>query len=91
MGGLSGVLRIFTLSKGLEDYEPSDLLLEVELKDLPILQVAAGFFLAASDHLHLAILHPRKLSVYSVSGESVSLRGRERESDSHTLRSPNRD
>lgn len=71
MGGLSGILRIFSLSKGIEDYEATDLLLEIDL-NLPILQVAAGFFLAASDHVHLAILHPRKLSVYSVSGKLKS-------------------
>lgn len=68
VGGLSGILRIFSLSKGIEDYEATDLLLEVDM-NIPILQIAAGFFLTASDHLHLAILHPRKLSVYSISGK----------------------
>ncbi|XP_034144976.1 protein PTHB1 isoform X2 [Esox lucius] len=42
-------------------------LLEVQLRD-PVIQVEVGKFVSCSDLLHLAVLHPRKLSVYSVSG-----------------------
>uniref|UniRef100_A0A673WXD6 Bardet-Biedl syndrome 9 n=1 Tax=Salmo trutta TaxID=8032 RepID=A0A673WXD6_SALTR len=42
-------------------------LLEVQLRD-PVIQVEVGKFVSCSDLLHLAVLHPRKLSVYSISG-----------------------
>lgn len=69
VGSFSGLLRIFNVngSDSLSGYQISDLLLELELKH-PIIQLLVGLFLAASDKLHLAVLHPRKLSVYSVAG-----------------------
>ncbi|XP_057588067.1 protein PTHB1 isoform X4 [Hippopotamus amphibius kiboko] len=47
--------------------QAEDLLLEVHLRD-PILQVEVGKFVSGTEMLHLAVLHSRKLCVYSVSG-----------------------
>ncbi|XP_054548437.1 protein PTHB1 isoform X2 [Talpa occidentalis] len=47
--------------------QAEDLLLEVHLRD-PILQVEVGKFVSGTEMLHLAVLHARKLCVYSVSG-----------------------
>ncbi|KAI1293790.1 Protein PTHB1 [Halotydeus destructor] len=69
IGSLSGLLRIFSVNSSESGYQANDLLLETELK-YPILQLTTGQYLSASDNLNLAILHPRKLSVYSVSGTS---------------------
>ncbi|XP_063308140.1 protein PTHB1 isoform X2 [Pelobates fuscus] len=69
VGSYSGFLRIFSphpLKAG-EGIQAEDLLLEVQLRD-PILQVEVGKFVSGTELLHLAILHPRKLCVYSVSG-----------------------
>ena len=44
----------------------SDLLLEVDFKE-PILQIASGLLLA-SNNIQLAVLHPTKFCVYSISG-----------------------
>jgi len=62
-GSLQGVLRIFFPRQ--RDYQLNDLMLEEELGD-PILQVEAGRFLSTSNGLALAVLHPRKLTVYTV-------------------------
>ena len=77
MGSLSGILRIFSARiPSTQDHDDnnhlqsraSDLLLEVDL-GLPIIEVAAGRLLSASpDSTFLLTLHPRKVSVYSVSG-----------------------
>nr|XP_031529981.1 LOW QUALITY PROTEIN: protein PTHB1 [Vicugna pacos] len=47
--------------------QAEDLLLEVHLRD-PILQVEVGKFVSGTEMLHLAVLHSRKLCIYSVSG-----------------------
>lgn len=47
--------------------QAEDLLLEVHLRD-PVLQVQVGKFVSGTEMLHLAVLHSRKLCVYSVSG-----------------------
>ncbi|XP_047704229.1 protein PTHB1 isoform X5 [Prionailurus viverrinus] len=47
--------------------QAEDMLLEVHLRD-PILQVEVGKFVSGTEMLHLAVLHSRKLCVYSVSG-----------------------
>nr|XP_045363832.1 protein PTHB1 isoform X3 [Camelus bactrianus] len=47
--------------------QAADLLLEVHLRD-PILQVEVGKFVSGTEMLHLAVLHSRKLCIYSVSG-----------------------
>ncbi|XP_073406056.1 protein PTHB1 isoform X1 [Dendrobates tinctorius] len=69
VGSYSGFLRIFSPhpSKAGDGVQAEDLLLEVQLRD-PVLQVEVGKFVSGTELLHLAVLHPKKLSVYSVSG-----------------------
>lgn len=65
-GSFSGILRIHHPTSG--EYKPRDLLLEKNLGQ-PILQIAIGRFVATHDKekpLSLAVLHPRKMSVYTV-------------------------
>ncbi|XP_038065523.1 protein PTHB1-like isoform X1 [Patiria miniata] len=68
VGGFNGVLRIYQPrgSQG-EANKAEAVLLEMQLPQ-PILQAEAGRFVSVSEKLHLAVLHPRKLTVYSVSG-----------------------
>ncbi|XP_055084195.1 protein PTHB1 [Periophthalmus magnuspinnatus] len=71
VGSYMGMLRIFSPhankpSEGAQGLAESQLL-EVNLHNA-IIQVELGKFVSCSDLLHLAVLHPRKLSVYSVSG-----------------------
>lgn len=65
-GSLSGLLRIFMPRQ--QDYQVEDLKLEEDL-GAPILQLTIGRFLPGTSANGLAVLHPRKLVVYSVSGE----------------------
>ncbi|KAK5921558.1 hypothetical protein CgunFtcFv8_018915 [Champsocephalus gunnari] len=69
VGSYMGMLRIFSpnVNKTSEGGPADALLLEVQLKNA-IIQVEVGKFVSCSDLLHLAVLHPRKCSVYSVSG-----------------------
>ncbi|KAM4029209.1 protein PTHB1 isoform 3-T4 [Anomaloglossus baeobatrachus] len=69
VGSYSGFLRIFSPhpAKAGDGVQAEDLLLEVQLRD-PVLQVEVGKFVSGTELLHLAVLHPKKLSVYSVSG-----------------------
>ncbi|XP_030639011.1 protein PTHB1 [Chanos chanos] len=69
VGSYMGMLRIFSPhpSKPGEPSEADAQLLEVQLRE-PVIQVEVGKFVSCSELLHLAVLHPRKLSVYSVSG-----------------------
>ncbi|XP_049901956.1 protein PTHB1 isoform X1 [Epinephelus moara] len=69
VGSYMGMLRIFSphTSKSSEGGVADALLLEVQLQNA-IIQVEVGKFVSCSELLHLAVLHPRKLSVYSVSG-----------------------
>ncbi|XP_036395450.1 protein PTHB1 [Megalops cyprinoides] len=69
VGSYMGMLRIFAPHPATPGEAPQadDQLLEVQLRD-PIVQVEVGKFVSCSDLLHLAVLHPRKLSVYSVTG-----------------------
>ncbi|KAJ6220925.1 hypothetical protein RDWZM_006737 [Blomia tropicalis] len=73
----NGTLRVFNIS--LENnsdtksdlqgqYGASDMLLEVDLKE-PILQIASGVLLS-SNNIQLAVLHPTKFCVYSISSTS---------------------
>lgn len=64
-----GYLRIFNPRpvKTGDGAQAEDLLLEVHLRD-PILQVEVGQFVSGTELLHLAVLHSRKLCVYSISG-----------------------
>uniref|UniRef100_A0A4W5RT64 Bardet-Biedl syndrome 9 n=1 Tax=Hucho hucho TaxID=62062 RepID=A0A4W5RT64_9TELE len=69
VGSYMGMLRVFSPHPA-KPGEPSPAhsqLLEVQLGD-PVIQVVVGKFVSCSDLLHLAVLHPRKLSVYSISG-----------------------
>ncbi|XP_004560188.2 protein PTHB1 isoform X1 [Maylandia zebra] len=69
VGSYMGMLRIFSphASKTIEGGQADAQLLEVQLQNA-IIQVELGKFVSCSELLHLAVLHPRKLSVYSVSG-----------------------
>uniref|UniRef100_A0AAV2MEY8 PTHB1 N-terminal domain-containing protein n=1 Tax=Knipowitschia caucasica TaxID=637954 RepID=A0AAV2MEY8_KNICA len=71
VGSYMGMLRIFSpqANKPVEGAQAlaESQLLEVNLHNA-IIQVELGKFVSCSDLLHLAVLHPRKLSVYSVSG-----------------------
>ncbi|XP_068179046.1 protein PTHB1 isoform X2 [Antennarius striatus] len=69
VGSYMGMLRIFSphSSKSGEEVPAEAQLLEVQLQNA-IIQVEVGKFVSCSELLHLAVLHPRKLSVYSVSG-----------------------
>ncbi|XP_043972015.1 protein PTHB1 isoform X1 [Gambusia affinis] len=71
VGSYMGMLRIFSPNANkLSDGGTADAqLLEVQLQNA-IIQVEVGKFVSCSDLLHLAVLHPRKLSVYSVTGTS---------------------
>ncbi|CAL8359058.1 unnamed protein product, partial [Arctogadus glacialis] len=71
VGSYMGILRIFSphsskTGAGAQS-QADQQLLEVQLQH-PIIQVEVGKFVSCSDQLHLAVLQPRKLSVYSVSG-----------------------
>ncbi|KXZ41737.1 BBS9 protein [Gonium pectorale] len=65
-GSFGGFLRIYLPRD--RGYRPEDLLLESELEGGPILALAAGRFLG-SGGLQLAVLHPRKLSVYGLASQ----------------------
>ncbi|XP_044065409.1 protein PTHB1 isoform X1 [Siniperca chuatsi] len=69
VGSYMGMLRIFSphANKSSEGVPVEAQLLEVQLQNA-IIQVEIGKFVSCSELLHLAVLHPRKLSVYSVSG-----------------------
>lgn len=69
VGSFMGYLRIFSPHsvKAGGGPQAEDLLLEVHLRD-PVLQVEVGKFVSGTEMLHLAVLHSRKLCVYSVSG-----------------------
>uniref|UniRef100_A0A4X1W8N9 Bardet-Biedl syndrome 9 n=3 Tax=Sus scrofa TaxID=9823 RepID=A0A4X1W8N9_PIG len=69
VGSFMGYLRIYNPHpvKTGDGAQAEDLLLEVHLRD-PILQVEVGKFVSGTEMLHLAVLHSRKLCVYSVSG-----------------------
>lgn len=67
----NGILRVYRIELSQTNkseqnhFQPSDLLLEVDLKS-PIVQIAAGILLA-STNIQLAVLHAEKLCVYSIS------------------------
>uniref|UniRef100_A0A1A7YUI9 Bardet-Biedl syndrome 9 n=1 Tax=Iconisemion striatum TaxID=60296 RepID=A0A1A7YUI9_9TELE len=69
VGSYMGMLRIFSphANKSTEGGPADAQLLEVQLQNA-IIQVEVGRFVSCSELLHLAVLHPRKLSVYAVSG-----------------------
>ncbi|XP_078395916.1 protein PTHB1 isoform X6 [Cetorhinus maximus] len=69
VGSYKGILRIYSPqpAKPGAALHPEELILELELQD-PILQMEVGKFVSGTELLHLAVLHPRKLSVYAFSG-----------------------
>ena len=75
VGSYHGFLRIYNPrptkveSGGWSGYRPEDVVCETQLPQ-PILQVEAGRFVSGSDNIHLAVLHPRKLAVYSLVGKA---------------------
>jgi len=62
-GSFSGMLRIY--SPNARGYKLEDLVLESAL-ELPILQLEAGRLVADPKRVALAVLHPRRLSVYTL-------------------------
>ncbi|XP_070570389.1 protein PTHB1-like isoform X2 [Ptychodera flava] len=65
VGSYHGFLRIYLPEHCKEGSRPKDVMLETQLQ-YPILQIEAGRFVSANESIHLAILHPRKLVVYSI-------------------------
>jgi len=63
-GSFSGKLRIYSPSG--RGYKLEDVVLESAL-ELPILQLSAGRFVADPQRTALAVLHPRKLTIYTIS------------------------
>ena len=63
IGSFSGLLRIYYPRQA--QYRIEDLMIEQNL-GMPILQVAAGRFVSGSNNIALAVLHPRRLTVYKV-------------------------
>lgn len=62
-GSFSGMLRVFLPRE--RGYRAEDLLMETELEGGPVLALACGRF-SATGTSQLAILHPRKLTVYNI-------------------------
>ena len=62
-GSFAGLLRIYYPRQ--PEYRIEDLMIEQNL-GMPILQVSTGRFIAGSNELALAVLHPRRLAVYRV-------------------------
>ncbi|XP_023231240.1 protein PTHB1-like [Centruroides sculpturatus] len=71
VGSHNGTLRVYQPHPEKQEngklscFQPDELLLERQL-NFPIIDLAAGRFTSASEETHLAVLHPRKLSVYAV-------------------------
>mmetsp|Transcript_47987 Transcript_47987/g.121864 ORF Transcript_47987/g.121864 Transcript_47987/m.121864 type:complete len:863 (+) Transcript_47987:26-2614(+) len=66
-GSHQGILRMYGPKQ--KEYKIEDLILEKNM-EAPILQVAAGRFVQGTREICLALLHPKKLSVYMVSAVS---------------------
>eukprot|EP00227_Mantoniella_beaufortii_P020094 CAMPEP_0197575954 /NCGR_PEP_ID=MMETSP1326-20131121/1147_1 /TAXON_ID=1155430 /ORGANISM="Genus nov. species nov., Strain RCC2288" /LENGTH=442 /DNA_ID=CAMNT_0043138795 /DNA_START=95 /DNA_END=1420 /DNA_ORIENTATION=- len=62
-GSFSGVIRVHA-PKDI-DYKVDDLVLEADLK-LPMIQVEVGRFVSHTGRTSIAVLHPRKLAVYTL-------------------------
>lgn len=68
-GSFAGLLRIYNPRD--REYRVEDLMLEHQLS-APVIQLAAGQFLSDSNRVALAVLHPRSLTVYSLSAVAAS-------------------
>lgn len=62
VGSYQGLLRIYAPQEG--GYLPAHTMLEKQVD--PIVQIAIGKFATASSQLHIALLHPRQLTVYTL-------------------------
>ena len=72
VGSFHGFLRVYNpkptkTDNGWSGFKAEDVMCETQLAH-PVLQVDAGRFVSGSDAIHLAVLHTRKLAVYTVSG-----------------------
>ncbi|XP_071050684.1 protein PTHB1 [Onthophagus taurus] len=69
VGSHSGVLRIYQPSifipGDINNFKANDLLVEKVL-DVPILQLDTGKYVSGSQQIQIALLHPRSLTVYSL-------------------------
>ncbi|KAG2488149.1 hypothetical protein HYH03_013292 [Edaphochlamys debaryana] len=65
-GSFAGFLRVYLPRD--RGYKAEDLLLETELEGGPVLGLAAGRF-TGSGGLQMAVLHPRKLTVYNLQAQ----------------------
>lgn len=72
VGSFSGMLRIFYPKQ--RDYHVDDLLLETDL-GAPILQLACGTLAVNGRGVALAVLHPRKMIVYTISSQGAQVAG----------------
>ena len=68
VGSLTGMLRIYSPTK--PGYRIEDLVIEEDL-GVPILQLLMGKFIPSTDSIGLAVLHPRKLSVYEITPQGT--------------------
>jgi Bardet-Biedl syndrome 9 protein len=59
----AGMIRVYAPKE--REYRVDDLVLEVDLK-LPIIQVEVGRFVSHTGKTSIAVLHPRKLAVYTL-------------------------
>jgi hypothetical protein len=67
VGSQQGMLRIYNPTR--PQYRMEDLVLEESLGE-PILQLLLGQFIPLDENLGLAVLHPRKLAVYEITGHA---------------------
>lgn len=68
-GSLSGTIRVYAPKT--KEYGVDDLVLELELK-LPILQIEIGKFVPLGGRTAVALLHPRKLAVYTLDNNGTT-------------------
>lgn len=78
-GSFQGLLRIYYPRQA--GFRVTDLMLEQNLEE-PILQVAAGRFSSNTNGVALAVLHPRRLVVYTVS----AMKGQDNETSYYDLK-----
>lgn len=63
VGSFQGMFRMYSPTK--PQFKVEDLVLEESL-GLPILQLLLGKFIPSTDLLGVAVLHPKKLTVYEI-------------------------
>lgn len=70
VGSLQGMLRIYAPTK--PQFKVEDLILEESLGQ-PILQLLLGRFIPSTNALGLAVLHPKKLAVYELVPQGITI------------------